>query len=59
MKMVRSPLIYEFETIEAEVSYIAWLRAKVAMSLADQRPLVPLDEVERRMAVNLAALKSG
>lgn len=46
----RSPLVSEFETDEDEARHTAWLRAKVAASLADPRPAIPHDEVERRMA---------
>ncbi|MFT7724642.1 MAG: stability determinant [Roseateles sp.] len=52
-----SPLVSEFETAEQEASYAAWLRAKVAASLADPRPAVPHDEVERRMAERLLRLR--
>lgn len=58
MNAVRSPLAYEFETAEAEASYNEWLQAKVAASLADPRPPIPHDEVERRMAERIAALKA-
>lgn len=59
MNAIRSPLVYEFETAEIEARYDAWLRAKVAASLADPRPLVPHDEVERRMFERIEALKAG
>lgn len=58
MNAIRDPLVHEFETAEAEVSYDAWLRAKVDKSLSDTRPSLPHDEVERRMAERLAALKA-
>ncbi len=45
MSAVLSPILSEFETIEQEDSYSAWLRNKVAASLADQRPSIPHDEV--------------
>lgn len=35
MSIALSPLVSEFETIEQEASYTAWLQAKVAASLAD------------------------
>jgi len=57
MSTVLSPLVSEFETAEQEAGYAAWLQAKVADSLADQRPSVPHDEVERRMAERLANLR--
>jgi hypothetical protein len=44
-----SPLVSEFETSEQEVSYTAWLQAKVAASLADPRPAIPHDEVMAEM----------
>jgi hypothetical protein len=39
------PIVSEFETQEQEASHTAWLRAKVAASLADPRPAIPHDEV--------------
>lgn len=39
------PFVSEFETEEQETEYTAWLRAKVAASLADGAPLIPHDEV--------------
>ncbi|PUA41529.1 stability determinant [Pseudomonas protegens] len=52
-----SPLVSEFETTEQEAHYTAWLRAKVAESLADSRPPITHDEVERRMAERLEQLR--
>ena len=49
MSIALSPLVSEFETIEQEASYTAWLRAKVAASLADPRPAIPHDEVMAEM----------
>ena len=49
MSIVLSPLVSEFETIEQEASYTAWLQAKVAASLADPRPAIPHDEVMAEM----------
>jgi hypothetical protein len=51
------PLVSEFETEEQEASYIAWLQTKVAASLADPRPAIPHDEVERRQAERLRRLR--
>jgi len=56
MSEVLSPIVSEFETAEQETEYTAWLQAKVAASLADPRPSIPHDEVERRMAERLAKL---
>lgn len=56
MSEALSPLVSEFETAEQEADYTAWLQAKVAASLADPRPAIPHDEVERRMAQRLARL---
>jgi len=39
------PLIYEFDSLEEEESYNAWLRAKVQRAIADPRPPVPHDQV--------------
>lgn len=49
--------VSEFETIEQESSYTAWLQAKVTDSLTDARPAIPHDEIERRMAARLAQLR--
>jgi hypothetical protein len=49
MSTALSPLVSEFETTEQEASYTAWLRAKVAASLADPRPAIPHDEVMAEM----------
>ena len=57
MSEVLSPIVSEFETVEQEAAYTAWLQAKVAASLADPRPPIPHDEVERRMAERLAKLR--
>lgn len=56
MSEALSPIVSEFETVEQEAAYSAWLQAKVAASLADPRPPIPHDEVERRMAERLAKL---
>src|SRR6218665_1426831 len=52
-----SPIVSELETSDQQASYTEWLRAKVAASLADPRPAIPHDEVERRMAQRLAQLR--
>lgn len=49
MSTAFSPLVSEFETTEQEASYTAWLRAKVASSLADHRHAIPHDEVMAEM----------
>ncbi|MEK8927195.1 stability determinant [Escherichia coli] len=59
MNRVLSPMVSEFETIEQENSYNEWLRAKVALSLADPRPAIPHDEVERRMAERFAKMRNA
>jgi len=57
MNTVLSPIVSEFETAEQEASHTEWLQAKVAASLADPRPAIPHDEVERRQAERLAQLR--
>lgn len=59
MSTILSPIVSEFETAEQEASYTAWLRAKVAASLADPRPAIPHDEVERRMAERLEQIRQS
>ena len=54
-----SPLISEFETPQAEADYTAWLQAKSAKSMADPRPAISHDEVERRMAERLERLRNN
>ena len=49
MSTALSPLVSEFETLEQEASYTAWLQAKVAASLADPRPAIPHDAVMAEM----------
>ena len=49
MSVALSPLVSEFETLEQEASYTAWLQAKVAASLADPRPAIPHDAVMAEM----------
>lgn len=56
MSEALSPIVSEFETVEQETAYTAWLQTKVAASLADLRPPIPHDEVERRMAERLTKL---
>ena len=56
MNAVFSPLVSEFETAEQEASYTAWLKAKVAASLADPRPAIPHDEVMAEMDALIDAI---
>ena len=44
-----SPIVSEFATEEEAAAYDAWLRAKVAASLADPRPPVAHDEAMARI----------
>jgi hypothetical protein len=44
-----SPIVSEFATPEEAAAYEEWLRAKVAASLADERPNIPHDEVMAEM----------
>ena len=53
-----SPIVSEFETEEAEQSYLLWLEAKVAASRADPRPTVPHDEALARIRKKLDAIAS-
>ena len=49
-----SPIVSEFESAEQEASYLRWLEAKVAKSLADPRLPVPHDEAMARIRRKLA-----
>jgi len=57
MNALRDPLVYEFETAEAEASYDTWLRAKVARNLADPRPSVPHDQVMAEMDLLISQIE--
>ncbi|WP_375674860.1 antitoxin [Bartonella sp. AP9QHHD] len=48
----------EFETVEQESSYTAWLRDKVASSLANPYPPIPHDEVMAEMEVIISQLEA-
>ena len=53
-----APSMCEFDTTEAKISYDVWLRAKVARNLAAPGRRISHDEVERRVAEQIAALKA-
>lgn len=57
MNAVLPSIVSEFETVEQEASYTAWLQAKTTASMADPRPSIPHDEIERRMAARLEKIK--
>ena len=44
-----SPVGSEFETAEQAESYLRWLKAKVAASIADGRPTISHDEAMQRV----------
>ncbi|MHB8237363.1 MAG: type II toxin-antitoxin system RelB family antitoxin, partial [Acidithiobacillus ferrivorans] len=48
-----------FETSDQEASYTAWLRTKVASSLADKRPSIPHDEVMAEMDAIIAEAETS
>lgn len=56
-----SPIVSEFGSAEEEAAYLAWLKEKVAASLADPRPPVPHDEVmaEMRAIIKKAGRKAS
>lgn len=58
MNAVLSPLVSEFETLEKEASYTAWLKAKLQASLDDPRPGVPHDQVMAEMEAILVEAES-
>jgi len=53
MSISNSPLVSEFETVEQEASYNAWLNAKVKASLEDPRPSIPHDQVMEKVRAML------
>ena len=59
MNAVLPSIISEFETSDQEASYIAWLRTKVASSLADQQPSIPHDEVMAEMDAIIAEAETS
>lgn len=54
----RPPLLPASDATESGANYVAWLRAKLAKSVSDCRPLISHDEVERRMTERIAELKA-
>jgi hypothetical protein len=44
-----SPIVSEFESLEQAEAYEAWLRGKVAASLADGKPTIAHDEAMARV----------
>ena len=44
-----SPVGSEFETAEEAEAYLRWLKAKVAESLADNRPTIEHNEAMRQI----------
>jgi len=56
-----SPFGSEFETAEEAESYLRWLKAKVAESLADDRPTIDHDEAMKRVRaiIKAKARKAG
>ena len=44
-----SPIVSEFDTVEQAEAHLRWLEAKVAASLADDRPVVSHDEAMKRV----------
>ena len=56
---VLDPRISEFETVEQETEYTAWLKAKVAASLADTRPAIPHDEVMAELDALIDGIAEG
>ena len=59
MNAVLPSIISEFETSDQEASYTAWLRTKVASSLADKRPGIPHDEVMAEMDAIIAEAETS
>ena len=56
-----SPVGSEFETAEQAEDYLRWLKAKVAESLADDRPVIEHDEAMKRVRaiIKAKARKAG
>jgi hypothetical protein len=56
-----SPVGSEFESPEEAEAYLRWLQAKVAESLADDRPVIDHDEAMRRVRaiIKAKARKAG
>ncbi len=50
-----SPVGSEFETAEQAESYLRWLKAKVAESLADDRPVIDHSEAMKRVRAIIKA----
>lgn len=50
-----SPVGSEFETAEEAEAYLRWLKAKVAESLADDRPVINHDEAMKQVLAIIEA----
>jgi len=50
-----SPVGPEFKTAEEAESYLRWLKAKVAESLADDRPRIEHDEAMKQVRAIIEA----
>lgn len=50
-----SPVGLEFETAEEAEAYLRWLKAKVAESLADDRPTIEHDEAMKQVRAIIQA----
>jgi hypothetical protein len=49
-----SPIELEFATVEEDVAYDVWFRAKVQASMDDSRPSIPHDQVMAEMVTIIA-----
>ena len=56
-----SPVGSEFESTEEAEAYLRWLKAKVAESLADDRPAIDHEEAMKRVRaiIKAKARKAG
>jgi hypothetical protein len=62
MSALLSPIISEFETLEAENAYDVWYREKITKSMNSNQPLIPHDQVKaeiRKMLEERRKLKNG
>jgi len=55
---LRPAIISEFDSADQEASHSAWLRAKVAASLADEWPGIPHDEVMAEIEAIIEAVET-
>ncbi len=59
MNIILDPLVSKFDTQVQADAYDTWFQTKVAQALDDVRPLIPHDEVVRKMQMRFETLRQS